>query len=68
MKKNMSNTDRTIRILIAAAIFVLWLAEILTGALAVVLLILAGIFVITSFVSFCPIYRILGISSRKESA
>jgi hypothetical protein len=66
MKKNMSNIDRTIRILIAAAIFILWLADKITGTLAVILLIVAAVFVLTSFVGFCPLYRALGISSRKE--
>ena len=66
MKKNMGITDRTIRILVAVAIVILWLAGIIAGTLAVILLIVAGIFFLTSTLSFCPIYRIFGISSRKE--
>ena len=66
MKKNMSTIDRTIRILIAVAIALLWLADVISGTLAIVLLIVAGIFILTSFISFCPIYRVLGISSRKK--
>ncbi len=64
MKKNMGITDRTIRILVAVAIVILWLAGIIAGTLAVILLIVAVIFVLTSSLSFCPIYRVFGISSK----
>ena len=48
MKKNMSNADRMIRLIIAAVIAVLYFTGILTGTGAIVLLGLAGIFVLTS--------------------
>ena len=68
MKKNMGTIDKVIRILIAVVIAILWLANVISGTLAIVLLIIAGIFILTSFVSFCPIYRILGLSSRKKES
>ncbi len=61
----MGGADRTIRILIAAIMVALYYFEVINGTLAIVLLVLAGIFVLTSFVSFCPLYTIFGISTCK---
>lgn len=63
MKKNMGSTDKIIRLVVAAIIAVLYFMNILTGTLGVVLLIFAGIFVLTSLVSFCPLYTLVGFSS-----
>ena len=56
MKKNMGNLDKGIRILIAVIIAILAYTQVLDGTLAIVLLILAGVFVLTSIVGFCPLY------------
>jgi len=61
MKKNMGAADRLIRVLIAAAIGYLYYAGIITGTLGIVLLVAAGVFVLTSLVSFCPLYAPFGI-------
>lgn len=63
MKKNMGNTDRIIRIIVAAVIAFLYFNGTLTGTLGIVLLVLAGVFVLTSFISFCPLYSIFGINT-----
>ena len=63
MKKNMGNSDRIIRFIIAAIIGVLYFTGTLTGTLGIVLLVLAGVFLLTSFVSFCPLYAPFGIST-----
>ena len=63
MKKNMGNTDRIIRLLLAGIFALLWFQNIVTGTWAIVLLVLAAVFVITSLVSFCPLYALFGISS-----
>ena len=63
MKKNMSNTDRIIRIVIAALLVVLYATDTVTGTWGIVSLVVAGIFVLTSLVSFCPLYAIFGIST-----
>ena len=63
MKKNLGSADRIIRIVIAAIVAVLYFTGTVTGVLAIVLLVLAGIFLLTGFVSFCPIYSIFGIRS-----
>ncbi len=66
MKANMGTIDKVIRISIAFVIAVLFFAHIITGTVAIVLLILAGIFVLTSFLSFCPLYLPFGISTCKS--
>ena len=64
MKKNMGNVDKIVRILIAAVIAVLYFTNVITGTLGLVLLILGGIFLATSFINFCPLYTLFGISTR----
>jgi len=61
MKKNMGSADRIIRIIIAAIVGVLYFTGTVTGTLGIVLLVLAGIFVLTSLISFCPLYAPFGI-------
>jgi hypothetical protein len=65
MKKNMGNADRIIRIIIAAIVAVLFFTDVIEGTLGIVLLVLAGIFVLTSLVSFCPLYVPFGLKTRK---
>ena len=65
MKKNMSGLDRTLRILVAIAIGILYFTNVISGTLAIILLIIAGIFIITGFVGVCPLYSLLGISTCK---
>jgi hypothetical protein len=67
MKKNMGLVDRIIRVLIAVAIAVLYFTNQIQGSLAMLLEIVAAIFVATSFVSYCPLYSPFGISTRKKS-
>lgn len=55
--------DKTIRIIIAAVVAGLYYGNIITGTLGIVLLVLAGVFVLTSLVSFCPLYTLFGIST-----
>lgn len=63
MKKNMGSTDKIVRILIAAIIAVLYFTGVVSGTVGIILLVLAGVFVLTSFVSFCPLYAPFGIST-----
>lgn len=65
MKKNMGITDRVIRVIIALIIVLLYFTKVITGTLGIVLIALAGIFVLTSFISFCPIYAPFGLSTCK---
>ncbi|MCI4442474.1 MAG: DUF2892 domain-containing protein [Lentimicrobium sp.] len=66
MKKNMGSTDKIIRILIAIVIGVLYYTKTIDGTVALVLGALAIIFVLTSFISFCPLYLPFGLSTRKK--
>lgn len=67
MKSNMGTIDKTIRLLVAVIIGVLYFMNVISGTAAVILLVLAGIFILTSFISFCPLYWPFGISTRKKS-
>ncbi|MEN9523477.1 MAG: hypothetical protein RL065_1854 [Bacteroidota bacterium] len=67
MKKNMGTADKIIRIIIAAIIAGLYFGHIISGTLAIVLLVLATIFILTSFISFCPLYAPFGISTCKKN-
>ena len=64
MKKNMGTVDRILRILIAAIIAVLYFTHVISGNTAMILLALAAIFLLTSFISVCPLYLPFGISTR----
>ena len=63
MKKNMGSADRIIRVIIAVIIATLYFTNVVTGMLGIVLLILAAVFLLTSFISFCPIYAPFGLST-----
>ena len=66
MKKNMSNTDRIIRVIAAIVFSVLYFTETVTGTLGLVLVVFGAIFLATSFISFCPLYRLLGLNTCEK--
>ena len=66
MKKNMGSMDRTVRIIVAALIAVLYFTGVISGTWGIILLVLAVVFVLTSFVSFCPLYTIFGMNTCKK--
>jgi len=61
----MGNADRIIRVIVAVIIAALYFTNVITGTLGIVLLALAGIFVLTSLFSFCPLYAPFGLSTCK---
>lgn len=63
MKKNMGSADRIIRTIIAAVIALLYGFNIISGTLGIILLALAGVFLLTSLVSFCPLYAPFGMTT-----
>ena len=63
MKKNMGSIDRIARVVIAIVISLLYFTNIITGTVGIVLMVLAGIFVLTSVISFCPLYAPFGIKT-----
>jgi Protein of unknown function (DUF2892) len=66
MKANMGTSDRIIRIIVAAIIAVLYFMKIVSGTFGIVLLVLAGVFVLTSLIRFCPLYAPFGINTCKK--
>ncbi len=65
LNKNMGTADRVIRLVLAALFLVLYFAGIVQGVLGIILVILAAVFILTSLVSFCPLYTLFKISTRK---
>ncbi|MCC4229032.1 YgaP family membrane protein [Zunongwangia profunda] len=63
MKKNMGGADRLIRIVIAIIIGVLYWQGLVEGTLAYVLIAVGAVFLITSFVGFCPLYKLVGLNT-----
>lgn len=63
MKKNMGTLDRLLRILVALVIGYLWWTGVISGTLAAILAIVAIVFVLTSAISFCPLYRPFELST-----
>jgi hypothetical protein len=63
MKQNVGSTDKIIRIVAAVVFAALYFTGTVTGTVGMVLLVLGGIFLATSLISFCPIYSILGMST-----
>jgi fatty acid desaturase len=66
MKRNMSDTDRIIRVVLAVLFAYLYFGGIVSGTWGIVLLVLAGVFVLTSILAFCPIYVPFKISTYKS--
>ncbi|MDH4263953.1 MAG: DUF2892 domain-containing protein [Spirochaetia bacterium] len=65
MKQNMGTIDRIIRVIFAGVVAALYFMGIINGTIAIVLGILAAVFILTSIVSFCPLYLPLKISTKK---
>lgn len=66
MKTNMGSVDRIIRVILAVLIAVLYFTKQITGTVAIILGILAIIFVLTSLVGVCPLYLPFKISTKKK--
>jgi hypothetical protein len=66
MKKNVGPIDIVVRLMIAALLIILNFTNVITGPLAIIVWIFAGILILTSIVSFCPIWLLIGIDTRKK--
>jgi len=66
MKKNMGTIDRTIRFLLALTVVILYFTGAISGVAAAILGVFALIFIITSFIGFCPLYAPFKLSTRKQ--
>ena len=65
MQKNMGTTDKAIRIIVAIGIALLYYFNKIEDTLTYILMAVAIIFLITSFINFCPLYRVFGINTCK---
>ena len=63
MKKNMGNVDRIVRVIIAAVLAGLYFGGVITGTLGIVLVAAGAVFVLTSLISFCPLYTLFGMNT-----
>ena len=66
MKKNMGTLDRIIRVALAILVLILYLTGAISGIVAIILGLVALIFLVTSLLGYCPLYTPLKISTRKE--
>jgi hypothetical protein len=66
MKKNMGTIDKLFRVFIAAVIGIIYFMGLINGTTAIILLVLAGVFLLTSLISTCPLYLPFGISTIKK--
>ncbi len=66
MKKNMGSADRIIRVILAIIFGILYFTNTVTGTLGIVLMVVGIVFLLTSFISFCPLYLPFGIRTRKS--
>lgn len=65
MKRNMSNTDRIVRVVVAALFAYLYFSGIVSGTLGIVLVVLGAVFLLTSVIAFCPLYAPFKFSTYK---
>lgn len=66
MKKNMGMVDRVVRIILAIVFAVLYFTNVVTGTWGYILLALAAIFLLTSLISFCPLYLPFKLNTGKK--
>lgn len=67
MKKNMGNTDRIIRIIIAAFFGYFFISGMVTGVAGIIMGILAVVFLLTSLIGFCPLYTVFRLNTNREN-
>jgi hypothetical protein len=65
MKKNMGTIDKTIRLIVAIVFAILYFTNTVTGTFGIILVVLGAVFVLTSLISFCPLYLPFGINTCK---
>ncbi|MBX7108484.1 MAG: DUF2892 domain-containing protein [Chitinophagales bacterium] len=66
MKSNVSNADRIVRILVAVVVAALYFTNLISGTTAIILIIIGAVLLLTSLINFCPLYYVLGLSTRKK--
>ncbi len=67
MKSNMAQFDRIVRLLLAIIVGVLYFTGQISGIVAIILGVLAIVFLLTSVINFCPLYSVLGLSTKPKA-
>ena len=65
MKKNMGTIDKAFRLIVAMVVVILFFTKVISGTVGIILLVLAGVFVLTSIIGFCPLYPVFGLKTNK---
>ena len=68
MKKNIGSLDSNFRITLAIVLSLLFLGKFIVGTLGLIAFIIGIVLLVTSLVSFCPLYKLLGITTKKDEA
>jgi hypothetical protein len=66
MKSNMGSADKAIRILLAIVFAGLYITKLVEGTVGLALLVLGGVFLLTSVISFCPLYTLVGMNTSEK--
>lgn len=66
MKSNVSTADRMVRIIVAVIVAALYFANLISGTTAIILIAIGAVLLLTSMINFCPLYYVLGLSTRKK--
>ena len=66
MKANMGTLDKALRVAVAAVITGLYVGNVISGTIAIVGLVVVGIFLLTSIIGFCPLYAVFGLNTCKK--
>lgn len=66
MKSNVSTADRMVRIMVAVIVAALYFANLISGTTAIILIAIGAVLLLTSLINFCPLYYVLGLSTRKK--
>ena len=67
MQSNLSTADRITRLIIAAAVVVMYFLNAISGTSGIALLVIAAVLALTALISFCPIYFALGLRTKKKA-
>jgi hypothetical protein len=68
MKKNIGTIDKAVRLVVAAIILLLYFTNMISGTLALVLIVLAMILTLTSLIGICPLYMLFGINTLNKKS
>ena len=66
MKSNMGSADKAIRIVLAIVFAGLYITKLVEGTVGLALLVIGGVFLLTSILSFCPLYTLFGMNTCEK--